>query len=122
MLLKRLLCLQAPKLELPTACAQILGWPSGIAPVQATKIASVPVGLGVDGSASNHSGNLALEARQAMLPQLLAYGASPMSPMAALEIATCGCPPTQTWRTARSSPIMMVGKSTSQKLEALRAR
>jgi cytosine/adenosine deaminase-related metal-dependent hydrolase len=63
---------------------------SGIAPVQAMRVAGVPVGLGVDGSASNDSGNLMVEARQAMLLQRIAYGAGAMSPGTALEIATSG--------------------------------
>ena len=63
---------------------------SGIAPVQAMRVAGVPVGLGVDGSASNDSGNLMAEARQAMLLQRIAYGAGAMSPGIALEIATSG--------------------------------
>ena len=63
---------------------------SGIAPVRAMRDAGVPVGIGVDGSASNDAGNLALEARQAMLLQRVAYGADAMSPREALEIATRG--------------------------------
>lgn len=50
----------------------------------------VPVGLGVDGSASNDSGNLVSEARQTMLLQRVAYGADAMSAREALEIATRG--------------------------------
>ena len=63
---------------------------SGIAPVQAMRDAGVPVGLGVDGSASNDIGNLVGEARQAMLLQRVRNGADAMSPREALEIATRG--------------------------------
>jgi cytosine/adenosine deaminase-related metal-dependent hydrolase len=63
---------------------------SGIAPVRAMRDAKVPVGLGVDGSASNDAGNLVAEARQAMLLQRVANGADAMSAREALEIATRG--------------------------------
>ncbi len=63
---------------------------SGIAPVRAMRDAGVPVGLGVDGSASNDSGNLILEARQSLLLQRVANGADAMSAREALEIATRG--------------------------------
>lgn len=63
---------------------------SGIAPVRAMRDAGVPVGLGVDGSASNDIGNLVGEARQAMLLQRVQNGADAMSPREALEIATRG--------------------------------
>jgi cytosine/adenosine deaminase-related metal-dependent hydrolase len=68
---------------------------SGIAPVAGYLEADVPLGLGVDGSASNDAGNLLAEARQALLLARLA--ASPelgdgfqMSARTALEIATIG--------------------------------
>ncbi len=63
---------------------------SGIAPVRAMRDAGVPVGLGVDGSASNDTGNLVAEARQALLLQRVHNGADAMSAREALEIATRG--------------------------------
>ena len=63
---------------------------SGIAPLRAMRDAGVPVGLGVDGSASNDAGNLVAEARQAMLLQRVSLGADAMSAREALEIATRG--------------------------------
>jgi cytosine/adenosine deaminase-related metal-dependent hydrolase len=63
---------------------------SGVAPLRAMRDAGVPVGLGVDGSASNDAGNLVAEARQAMLLQRVTLGADAMSAREALEIATRG--------------------------------
>ncbi|MEM6940450.1 MAG: 8-oxoguanine deaminase [Pseudomonadota bacterium] len=63
---------------------------SGIAPLRALRDAQVPVGLGVDGSASNDAGNLMAEARMAMLLQRVSRGADAMSASEALEIATRG--------------------------------
>lgn len=63
---------------------------SGIAPVRAMRDAGVPVGLGVDGSASNDAGNLVAEARIAMLLQRVANGADAMGARELLEIATLG--------------------------------
>ncbi len=63
---------------------------SGIAPVRALRDADVKVGLGVDGSASNDAGNIAIEARQTMLLQRVQNGADAMSAREALEIATRG--------------------------------
>lgn len=63
---------------------------SGIAPIREMRDAGVPVGLGVDGSASNDNGNLMNEARQAMLLQRVSKGADAMSAREALHIATRG--------------------------------
>ena len=63
---------------------------SGIAPVITMRDAGVPVGLGVDGSASNDTGNLIFEARQAMLLQRVANGGDAFSARTALELATRG--------------------------------
>lgn len=63
---------------------------SGIAPVRGMVEAGVPVGLGVDGSASNDAGNLIAEARQAMLLQRVALGGDAFSAREALELATRG--------------------------------
>lgn len=63
---------------------------SGIAPVRAMRDAGVPVGLGVDGSASNDAGNLLVEVRQTMLLQRVSRGADAMGAREALEIATRG--------------------------------
>ena len=63
---------------------------SGIAPVRQMRDAGVPVGLGVDGSASNDCSHLGLEARQAMLVARLKDGPAAMGAREALEIATLG--------------------------------
>ncbi len=63
---------------------------SGIAPVGRMRAAGVPVGLGVDGSASNDSSGLMAEARQAMLLARVGFGPNAMTAREALEIATLG--------------------------------
>jgi cytosine/adenosine deaminase-related metal-dependent hydrolase len=63
---------------------------SGIPPVSRMLREGVRVGLGVDGSASNDSGHLLAEARQAMLLQRVGFGPAAMSARQALEVATLG--------------------------------
>ena len=63
---------------------------SGIAPIGKMRRAGVPVGLGVDGSASNDSGHMIGEARQAMLLARVGHGPDAMSAREAIEIATLG--------------------------------
>jgi 8-oxoguanine deaminase len=61
---------------------------SGCAPVLGLGRAGCPVGLGVDGSASNDSSHMLAEARQAMLLQRLKHGASALGVRQALRMAT----------------------------------
>jgi 8-oxoguanine deaminase len=68
---------------------------SGIAPVRRYLAAGVPVGLGVDGSASNDGSHMLAEARQAMLLSRLAAapdldGGALLSARTALEMTTRG--------------------------------
>jgi 8-oxoguanine deaminase len=63
---------------------------SGIAPVKKMRLAGVPVGLGVDGSASNDGAQMVAEARQAMLLARVGFGPDAMTAREALEIATIG--------------------------------
>ena len=46
---------------------------SGIAPVKKMRLAGVPVGLGVDGSASNDGAQMVAEVRQALLLQRVGF-------------------------------------------------
>jgi cytosine/adenosine deaminase-related metal-dependent hydrolase len=63
---------------------------SGIAPIPAMRAAGVPVGLGVDGSASNDGGHMLGEARQAMLLARVGHGPAALNAREALELATLG--------------------------------
>ncbi len=63
---------------------------AGIAPVPQLLAAGVPVGLGVDGSASNESGELGTEIRMSVLVNRLRGGASAMSGRDGLYVATMG--------------------------------
>ncbi len=63
---------------------------SGIAPVKKYLRAGVPLGLGVDGSASNDSSHMLAEARQAMLLQRVQGDPAGLTAWQALEIATVG--------------------------------
>jgi 8-oxoguanine deaminase len=63
---------------------------SGIAPIRQMRFAAVPVGLGVDGSASNDSSHILAEARQAMLLARVGFGPDAMTARDALEIGTLG--------------------------------
>jgi cytosine/adenosine deaminase-related metal-dependent hydrolase len=63
---------------------------SGIAPIPKMRAAGVPVGLGVDGSASNDGAHMLGEARQSMLLARVGFGPTAMSARQALELATLG--------------------------------
>jgi cytosine/adenosine deaminase-related metal-dependent hydrolase len=71
---------------------------SGIAPIRRYRRAGAPVGLGVDGSASNDSSHMLAEARQALLLSRLGVAARPdidddpsqLTARQALELATRG--------------------------------
>lgn len=63
---------------------------SGIAPVPKMLEAGVPVGLGVDGSASNDSSDLWGEARNCMLLHRVKGGAAAMDARTSLRMATAG--------------------------------
>ncbi len=63
---------------------------SGIAPVRWMRDAGVPVGLGVDGSASNDGSQMLAEARQALLLARLSGDPGALSARDALAIATRG--------------------------------
>ncbi|MBD0329367.1 MAG: 8-oxoguanine deaminase [Thermoleophilia bacterium] len=63
---------------------------AGVAPVRALLDAGAPIGLGVDGPASNERSDLSLEARQALLVARGRGGPGALTPREALRLATRG--------------------------------
>lgn len=63
---------------------------SGICRVPELQGASVKVGVGVDGSASNDSGHMLAELRQAMYLARVKYGAEAMSALETIDLGTHG--------------------------------
>ena len=62
----------------------------GIAPIYKMKSTSMRIGLGVDGSASNDTGNFIQEMRHAMLLQRVKYGARALTARESLYMGTMG--------------------------------
>ncbi|PIV55747.1 MAG: 8-oxoguanine deaminase, partial [Caldiserica bacterium CG02_land_8_20_14_3_00_36_38] len=63
---------------------------SGISPVVKMKSTGIRIGLGVDGSSSNDTGNFLQEIRNAMLLQRVANGAESITPRDVLSMGTIG--------------------------------
>ena len=63
---------------------------AGVAPVSSLTTAGAPVGLGVDGAASNEAGELGPEIRQAMLVARIKGGPAALTARGALALATRG--------------------------------
>ncbi len=63
---------------------------AGIAPVREMRAAGVPVGLGVDGGASNEAGTLAAELRAALLFARARHGPAALTARQALRLGTMG--------------------------------
>jgi len=63
---------------------------SGIAPVFKMKNTAIRIGLGLDGSSSNDTGNFLLEIRNALLLQRVKYGPDALTPREALYLGTMG--------------------------------
>jgi 8-oxoguanine deaminase len=63
---------------------------SGVCRVKDLRAAGSPVGLAVDGSASNDSSHMLAELRQCLLLHRVVHGAAAMSVMDVLELATLG--------------------------------
>ena len=86
---------------------------SGIAPIRDFVARGVPVGLGVDGSASNDGGNLLAEARQAMLLARLASALRRASGAGAETLMTAR----QALRLATSGGAQVLGRTDIGTLE-----
>lgn len=63
---------------------------SGISPVKEMKNKNMKIGLAVDGSASNDSGNMIWEIRNALMLQRVVKGADALTPRDVLNMATIG--------------------------------
>lgn len=63
---------------------------SGIARVTEMKNKNIRIGIGVDGSSSNDTGNFLLEIRNTLLLQRVKYGASALTARDVLKMATLG--------------------------------
>lgn len=63
---------------------------SGFAPIVRMLREGVPVGFGVDGSASNDSGNMLAEVRLGMLVHRAVHGSNALTPRDVLRVATRG--------------------------------
>ncbi|MFO7881619.1 MAG: 8-oxoguanine deaminase [Kosmotogaceae bacterium] len=63
---------------------------SGIAPVTEMKKKNMKIGVAVDGSASNDSGNMIWEIRNALMLQRVVKGANALTPRDVLHMATIG--------------------------------
>ena len=83
-------CSAAPAPASPIARAPTCGSPPASRRSAGCGSQAVPVGLGVDGSASNDASHLLAEARQAMLLARVGFGPDAMTAREALEIATLG--------------------------------
>lgn len=86
---------EASRSRLGATCTGVAHCPSsngrlgaGIAPVPELLAAGVPVGLGVDGSASNESGEMWAEVREALLAARARAGAAALGTREALRMAT----------------------------------
>jgi len=61
---------------------------SGISPVSVMKNTNIKIGIGVDGSSSNDTGNFLMEIRNALLLQRVKYGANALTAREVLRFAT----------------------------------